>query len=93
MEGIRKKIKIGDQELVAVIEDNPVTRSCIIKLPTTVNFSDFAGGKKLGIAYAPVARGDSLGTNLTKQKVLKEIADKHHSDRFQVLLAWCIRNG
>jgi len=45
------------------------------------------------IAYAPVARGDSFGTNLTKQKVLKEIAAKHHSDSFQILLAWCIRNG
>ncbi|MBD1383614.1 aldo/keto reductase [Metabacillus arenae] len=42
------------------------------------------------IAYAPVARGDA---NLTKQKVLKEIAEKHHSDIFQILLAWCIRNG
>jgi diketogulonate reductase-like aldo/keto reductase len=45
------------------------------------------------IAYAPVARGDSFGTNLTKQKALKEIAEKHHSDIFQILLAWCIRNG
>jgi diketogulonate reductase-like aldo/keto reductase len=45
------------------------------------------------IAYSPVARGDSFGTNLTKQKVLKEIAEKHQSDIFQVLLAWCIRNG
>lgn len=44
------------------------------------------------IAYAPVARGDSLGTNLTKQKTLKEIAEKHQSDIFQILLAWCIRN-
>ncbi|MBU7595192.1 aldo/keto reductase [Metabacillus halosaccharovorans] len=45
------------------------------------------------IAYAPVARGDRLGTNLTKQKVLKEIALKHHATIFQILLAWCIRNG
>jgi diketogulonate reductase-like aldo/keto reductase len=45
------------------------------------------------IAYAPVARGDSFGTNLTKQKALKEIAEKHQSDTFQILLAWCIRNG
>ncbi|MFC0560948.1 aldo/keto reductase [Halalkalibacter alkalisediminis] len=34
-----------------------------------------------------------MGTNLTKQKVIKEIAEKHHSDSFQILLAWCIRNG
>jgi diketogulonate reductase-like aldo/keto reductase len=45
------------------------------------------------IAYAPVARGDRLGANLTKQKILKEIAEKHQSDIFQILLAWCIRNG
>ncbi|WP_026560908.1 aldo/keto reductase [Bacillus sp. J37] len=45
------------------------------------------------IAYAPVARGDRLGTNLTKQKVLKEIAEKHHATFFRILLAWCIRNG
>ncbi|PMC39290.1 aldo/keto reductase [Bacillus sp. UMB0899] len=45
------------------------------------------------IAYAPVARGDSLGTNLTKQKVLKKIAEKYHANIFQILLAWCIRNG
>jgi diketogulonate reductase-like aldo/keto reductase len=45
------------------------------------------------IAYAPVARGDSFGTNLTKQKAIKEIAEKHQSNSFQILLAWCIRNG
>jgi diketogulonate reductase-like aldo/keto reductase len=45
------------------------------------------------IAYSPVARGDRFGANLTKQKVLKEIAEKHQSDIFQILLAWCIRNG
>ena len=45
------------------------------------------------IAYAPVARGDRLGANLTKQKILKEIAIKHQSDIFQILIAWCIRNG
>jgi diketogulonate reductase-like aldo/keto reductase len=45
------------------------------------------------IAYAPVARGDSSVTNLTKQKALKEIAEKHCSNIFQILLAWCIRNG
>ncbi|MDQ0230952.1 aldo/keto reductase [Metabacillus malikii] len=45
------------------------------------------------IAYSPVARGDSFGTNLTKQKVLKELAERHQSDIFQILLAWCIRNG
>ncbi|MFA9458304.1 aldo/keto reductase [Halalkalibacter sp. AB-rgal2] len=37
--------------------------------------------------------GGCFGTNLTKQKVLKEIAESHQSDIFQILLAWCIRNG
>jgi diketogulonate reductase-like aldo/keto reductase len=45
------------------------------------------------IAYSPVARGDRFGANLTKQIILKEIAEKHQSDIFQILLAWCIRNG
>lgn len=45
------------------------------------------------IAYSPVARGDSFGANLTKQKVLKELAERHQSNIFQILLAWCIRNG
>jgi diketogulonate reductase-like aldo/keto reductase len=45
------------------------------------------------IAYSPVVRGDRLGASLTKQRLLKEIAEKHQSDVFQILLAWCIRNG
>lgn len=45
------------------------------------------------IAYAPVDRHDSSGTKLTEQSVLKEIAEKHQADIFQILLAWCIRNG
>ncbi|WP_028402387.1 aldo/keto reductase [Ectobacillus panaciterrae] len=45
------------------------------------------------MAYAPVARGDRLGADLTKQKVLLDISKKYHADVFQILLAWCIRNG
>ncbi|MCT9852201.1 aldo/keto reductase [Priestia megaterium] len=45
------------------------------------------------MAYAPVARGDRLGSNLTKQKVLLDISKKYNADIFQILLAWCIRNG
>jgi len=45
------------------------------------------------IAYSPVARGDRFGSYLTKQKALQEIAEKHQADIFQLLLAWCIRNG
>lgn len=45
------------------------------------------------MAYAPVARGDRLGADLTKQKVLLDISKKYSADVFQILLAWCIRNG
>ncbi|GLO64435.1 MULTISPECIES: aldo/keto reductase [Oceanobacillus] len=45
------------------------------------------------MAYAPVARGDRLGSDLTKQKVLQGISKKYNADVFQILLAWCIRNG
>ncbi|MBY7142597.1 aldo/keto reductase [Virgibacillus sp. NKC19-3] len=45
------------------------------------------------IAYAPVDRHNSSGTQLTEQNVLKEIAEKHQADIFQILLAWSIRNG
>ncbi|MBW8351162.1 aldo/keto reductase [Bacillus sp. IITD106] len=45
------------------------------------------------MAYAPIARGDRLGANLTKQRVLQDISKKYHADVFQILLAWCIRNG
>ena len=45
------------------------------------------------MAYAPVARGDRLGSNLTKQKVLLDISHKYNVNIFQILLAWCIRNG
>ncbi|WP_080873434.1 aldo/keto reductase [Oceanobacillus timonensis] len=45
------------------------------------------------IAYSPIDRGDSFGANLTKQNVLKEIAEKHEASVFQILLAWSIRNG
>ncbi|MEH7314036.1 aldo/keto reductase [Priestia megaterium] len=45
------------------------------------------------MAYAPVARGDRLGSNLTKQKVLLDISQKYNANIFQTLLAWCIRNG
>ncbi|MFD1413395.1 aldo/keto reductase [Oceanobacillus jeddahense] len=44
------------------------------------------------IAYSPIDRGDSFGADLTKQQVLKDIADKHDADVFQILLAWSIRN-
>jgi len=45
------------------------------------------------MAYAPVARGDRLGKDLTKQKVLLDISKKYNADVFQILLAWSIRSG
>ncbi|GEN89296.1 hypothetical protein OSO01_40350 [Oceanobacillus sojae] len=45
------------------------------------------------IAYSPIDRGDSFGADLTKQQVLKDIAEEHKADVFQILLAWSIRNG
>ncbi|ALX49117.1 aldo/keto reductase [Lentibacillus amyloliquefaciens] len=30
---------------------------------------------------------------VTKQNVLQDIAKKYNADVFQILLAWCIRNG
>ncbi|MFD1066845.1 aldo/keto reductase [Oceanobacillus locisalsi] len=45
------------------------------------------------IAYSPIDRGDSFGANLTKQQVLKDIAEKHEAGVYQILLAWSIRNG
>lgn len=44
------------------------------------------------MAYAPIARGDKLGTNLTKSKVLRELAQKYEVDVFQILLSWSVRN-
>lgn len=45
------------------------------------------------IAYSPLAKGDNSGENFGKQKILIEIAEKHQCDVFQILLAWCIRDG
>ena len=45
------------------------------------------------ISYAPIARGDKLGKNLTKSPVLLELSRKYEVDVFQILLAWDIRDG
>lgn len=45
------------------------------------------------ISYAPIARGDKLGENLTKSSVLLELSRKYEVDVFQILLAWNIRDG
>ncbi|WP_281393581.1 aldo/keto reductase [Salicibibacter cibarius] len=43
------------------------------------------------MAYAPVGRKDRF--DFMKQQVLQDISKKHNADVFQILLAWCIRNG
>lgn len=54
----------------------------------------FIQQKKIPLmAYSPVAQGDQFGANLLKKPVLKEIAEKHQVDVFQILLAWAIRDG
>lgn len=45
------------------------------------------------IAYCPLAMGDSQGFHFTKERTLVELAEKHDCDIFQLLLAWCIRDG
>lgn len=45
------------------------------------------------IAYAPVAHGDTLGANLEKKKILRQIAGEHNGTVYQILLAWSIHNG
>ena len=51
LKDIRIKIKIKDQELMAVMEDNPTTRDFLNMLPLTMSFKDFAGAEK--ISYPP----------------------------------------
>ncbi|MHC5230117.1 aldo/keto reductase [Enterococcus sp. LJL99] len=54
----------------------------------------FMQQKKIPLmAYSPVAQGDQFGANLLKKPILKEIAEKHQVDVFQILLAWAIRDG
>lgn len=45
------------------------------------------------IAYGPVNRKDSSGTKIAGKKELGRIAQRHHADVYQILLAWCIKNG
>lgn len=45
------------------------------------------------IAYSPIAQGDNLGDDFLANKLLQDIAAAHHVSVFQLLLAWCIREG
>lgn len=51
MKDTRIKIKIKNQELIAVLEENSTTRDFLNMLPLTMNFKDFAGSEK--ISYPP----------------------------------------
>ncbi|MBW1605903.1 aldo/keto reductase [Lactobacillus sp. Sy-1] len=45
------------------------------------------------IAYAPVDEADSRGLDITKQRALVEVANRHSATPFQIMLAWSIRDG
>ncbi|UVI30977.1 aldo/keto reductase [Paenibacillus spongiae] len=45
------------------------------------------------MAYSPLAQAGALRAGLVTHPVVSEIAHRHRSNPFQLLLAWCIRNG
>jgi diketogulonate reductase-like aldo/keto reductase len=45
------------------------------------------------MAYSPMAQAGSLREGLVTHPAVIEIAHRHRSNPFQLLLAWCIRNG
>lgn len=51
LKNTRIKIKIKDQELIAVMQDNPTTRDFLSMFPLTMTFKDFSGTEK--ISYPP----------------------------------------
>lgn len=45
------------------------------------------------IAYSPLAQAGRLRETLLANQILRQIADELDADPFQVMLAWCIRDG
>ncbi|SFL42923.1 Aldo/keto reductase [Paenibacillus sp. 1_12] len=45
------------------------------------------------MAYCPLAQAGSLRNGLIGHPTVKEIAERHQVNPFQLLLAWCIRSG
>lgn len=45
------------------------------------------------MAYSPLAQAGSLRSGLTTDATVQQIAEQHGVHPFQVLLAWCIRDG
>lgn len=45
------------------------------------------------IAYSPLAQGDRISGELTKNPLLKELATNHQASIYQIMLAWTLRNG
>jgi len=43
------------------------------------------------MAYCPLAQAGQLQRNLVKHPVLRQVAQEHDADPFQIMLAWCIR--
>ncbi|CAG9001659.1 MAG: 2,5-diketo-D-gluconic acid reductase B [Candidatus Celerinatantimonas neptuna] len=47
----------------------------------------------LMMSYSPLAQAGRLQNQLLASDVLRQIADRHDADPFQIMLAWCIRSG
>lgn len=45
------------------------------------------------IAYAPIDQADSRGNGIIKDPILEKVAREHHSNAFQIMLAWAVRDG
>jgi len=45
------------------------------------------------MAYCPLAQAGLLRKGLIEHPAVREIAERHHATPFQLLLAWCIRDG
>jgi diketogulonate reductase-like aldo/keto reductase len=45
------------------------------------------------MAYSPLADAGRLRNNLVNHPVVQDIANNHHIQPYQLLLAWCIHSG
>jgi diketogulonate reductase-like aldo/keto reductase len=45
------------------------------------------------MAYSPLAQAGTLRNALLSHDALRQAAETHQADRFQILLAWCLRSG
>ncbi|MDK2962698.1 MAG: hypothetical protein PWQ29_92 [Verrucomicrobiota bacterium] len=45
------------------------------------------------MAYSPLAQGGTLRKRFLSHDALRQVAEAHQADRFQIMLAWCLRSG